>query len=451
MDALERIFGTVKPVIAMLHFPGLPGRPLHDAAAGPARFVDVLRRDLAVLQEAGFDGLLFCNEADYPYQIKVGPEIRAAMAAAIGTAALRAARSRSGSTSCGTRWPAWPSPGRPARAFIREVLTGVYESDLGMIEPQIGDIAGYRTMIGAGDVALFDNILPEFASAIGSRGVADRAKGAAFLGMDAILISGPAAGVPFAMSDLRTGQGRRPRTRRSSPTPASEPSGSTRSSWSPTGRSSGPASRSTGSPGTRSIATGRCASWTRRGPLAPARSAPEARWPERPRSTSRRTCTARASASGSSSTRARRTGSDVLVLGGDIAGKAIQTIVRGADGRYRCTFVGTTYDVEAGPDLDALEQLIADHGYYPYRAEPGELDARRADGSAGRIVRRADAGAARGAGWRSPTSGCARRGKRRLLHARQRRPGRARGRSSTRRRGAPTPRARWSCSTTTTR
>ena len=51
--------------------------------------------------------------------------------------------------------------------FIREVLTGVYESDLGMIEPRIGEIAGYRTMIGAGDVALFDNILPEFASAIG--------------------------------------------------------------------------------------------------------------------------------------------------------------------------------------------------------------------------------------------------------------------------------------------
>ena len=89
-------------------------------------------------------------------------------------------------------------------SFIREVLTGVYESDLGMIEPKIGEIAGYRTMIGAADVALFDNILPEFASAIGSRGVAERARGAAFLGMDAVLISGPAAGVSFAMSDLRT-------------------------------------------------------------------------------------------------------------------------------------------------------------------------------------------------------------------------------------------------------
>jgi Icc-related predicted phosphoesterase len=74
-------------------------------------------------------------------------------------------------------------------------------------------------------------------------------------------------------------------------------------------------------------------------------------------------------------------GVDVLVLGGDIAGKALQTIVRGANGRYRCSFVGTDYDVEAGPDLDALEKLIADHGYYPYRAEAGELDARRADGS----------------------------------------------------------------------
>jgi Icc-related predicted phosphoesterase len=74
-------------------------------------------------------------------------------------------------------------------------------------------------------------------------------------------------------------------------------------------------------------------------------------------------------------------GADVLVLGGDLAGKALQTIVRGADGRYRCSFIGTTHDVSEGPELDALEKLIADHGYYPYRAEPGELDARRADGS----------------------------------------------------------------------
>lgn len=74
-------------------------------------------------------------------------------------------------------------------------------------------------------------------------------------------------------------------------------------------------------------------------------------------------------------------GVDVLILGGDIAGKALQTVIRGPDGRYRCRFVGTDYVVDEGPELEALEKLIADHGYYPYRAEPGELDARRADGS----------------------------------------------------------------------
>jgi uncharacterized protein len=194
-------FGTAKPVIAMLHFPGLPGRPRHDRAAGRARLVDVVGRDLQTLQAAGVDGLLFCNENDIPYQLAVGPEIPAAMAAVIGE--LRAdVRVPFG---VNILWDAQASLAL-ARAtgatFIREVLTGVYESDLGMIAPAIGDLAGYRTAIGADGVAFFDNISPEFSSAVGNRTIADRARGAAFLGMDAILISGPAAGVPFAMSDL---------------------------------------------------------------------------------------------------------------------------------------------------------------------------------------------------------------------------------------------------------
>jgi membrane complex biogenesis BtpA family protein len=185
----------------MLHFPGLPGRPRHDRAGGWAHLVDVVGHDLATLQAAGVDGLLFCNENDIPYQLAVGPEIPAAMAAVIGE--LRT--DLHVPFGVNILWDAQASLAL-ARAtgatFIREVLTGVYESDLGMIAPAIGDLAGYRTAIGADDVAFFDNISPEFSSAIGSRTIADRARGAAFLGMDAILISGPAAGVPFAMSDL---------------------------------------------------------------------------------------------------------------------------------------------------------------------------------------------------------------------------------------------------------
>src|SRR6202142_294376 len=200
-QSLAQRFGTTKPVIAMLHFPALPGRPRHNRERGKGHLLDIVGRDLETLQAAGVDAVLFCNEAEIPYQLAVGPEIPAAMAAVIGE--LRAdVRVPFG---VNILWDAQASLAL-ARAtgatFIREVLTGVYESDLGMIAPAIGDLAGYRTAIGADAVAFFDNISPEFSSAVGSRTIADRARGAAFLGMDAILISGPAAGVPFAMSDL---------------------------------------------------------------------------------------------------------------------------------------------------------------------------------------------------------------------------------------------------------
>ena len=74
-------------------------------------------------------------------------------------------------------------------------------------------------------------------------------------------------------------------------------------------------------------------------------------------------------------------GADVMVLGGDVAGKAIQSIEAMGQGRYRCTFRGTDYEVSDGDELVELEKLVADFGYYPYRCEPGELEAKQADGS----------------------------------------------------------------------
>jgi Icc-related predicted phosphoesterase len=70
----------------------------------------------------------------------------------------------------------------------------------------------------------------------------------------------------------------------------------------------------------------------------------------------------------------------VMVLGADLAGKAIQPIVKGPAGTWEATFVGTRYRIEEGPELEELEKLIADHGYYPYRAEPGELETLEAAG-----------------------------------------------------------------------
>ena len=57
METFTRIFRTPKPVIAMLHLPALPGRPLHDRTAGVMPAVESVGRDLDALQEAGVDGV----------------------------------------------------------------------------------------------------------------------------------------------------------------------------------------------------------------------------------------------------------------------------------------------------------------------------------------------------------------------------------------------------------
>jgi Icc-related predicted phosphoesterase len=72
---------------------------------------------------------------------------------------------------------------------------------------------------------------------------------------------------------------------------------------------------------------------------------------------------------------------DVLILGGDLAGKAIQAIERQGGGRWRARFIGVDHLVDEGSELEALEKLINDHGYYAYRAEPGELEAMQAAGT----------------------------------------------------------------------
>jgi membrane complex biogenesis BtpA family protein len=97
-------------------------------------------------------------------------------------------------------------------SFVREVFTGVFESDHGIMRPDFGAIAAYREHIGASSVAMFSNITPEFASPLGTRTIGARAKSAAFLGVDAILISGQITGTPLDLDELRAAKDAVPAT-----------------------------------------------------------------------------------------------------------------------------------------------------------------------------------------------------------------------------------------------
>jgi uncharacterized protein len=63
---------------------------------------------------------------------------------------------------------------------------------------------------------------------------------------------------------------------------------------------------------------------------------------------------------------------DVLLLGGDVAGKGIVPLVHREDGRYDVVFQGAAETIEPG-QLDAMTDRIAFNGLYPYRCSREEL------------------------------------------------------------------------------
>jgi uncharacterized protein len=75
-------------------------------------------------------------------------------------------------------------------------------------------------------------------------------------------------------------------------------------------------------------------------------------------------------------------GADALVMGGDLAGKAIVPIELAGDGRFSAEFLGESYRGSRESELSELEDAIRYNGFYPYAAEASELDRYRNDAAA---------------------------------------------------------------------
>jgi len=65
---------------------------------------------------------------------------------------------------------------------------------------------------------------------------------------------------------------------------------------------------------------------------------------------------------------------DVLVLGGDITGKAVVPIVALPDGSYQVKVAGTLQQVQTEEELKKLETQLQNVGKYIYRTTPEEID-----------------------------------------------------------------------------
>jgi membrane complex biogenesis BtpA family protein len=202
LRGLKELFEVDEPVVAMAHLPPLPGTPLYDEVGGPAAIVESVARDVELLTKAGFDAILFCNEGDRPYQLKASLEGVAMMVRVVSEVAPR-------DRPFGVDYLWDPQAALAVAAvtgasFIREVATGVYESDMGLWAPDAGALLRYRRQLNADTVKVFMNITPEFGSSLGKRDLATTARSVRVSSLaDAILVSGPMAGAEPSVDAIR--------------------------------------------------------------------------------------------------------------------------------------------------------------------------------------------------------------------------------------------------------
>lgn len=202
MSKFETVFGQTKPVIGMVHLGALPGSPLHDADAGLGGLAKAARADLVALQKAGFDAVMFGNENDRPYEFEVDTASTATMAYVIG-------QLRSEITvpfGVNVLWDPMSSIALAAAtgaAFVREIFTGTYASDMGPWTPDAGKAMRYRDRLGRQDLAMLYNVSAEFADSLDRRPLPDRARSAVFSSIpDAVLVSGQITGEAAKLADL---------------------------------------------------------------------------------------------------------------------------------------------------------------------------------------------------------------------------------------------------------
>lgn len=203
MSWLKDVIGTEKAIIAMCHLKPLPGDPSYDREKGMDWVVDCAAQELRSLQEGGVDAIMFSNEFSLPYLTKVRPETVAAMGRIIGQL-MSDIKVPFGVNVLWDPMASLDLAAATGAKFVREIFTGVYASDFGTWDTNCGETIRHKMAIGADDVKLLFNIVPEAASYLGNRRVEDIAKTTVFnCRPDALCVSGLTAGAATDTSILQ--------------------------------------------------------------------------------------------------------------------------------------------------------------------------------------------------------------------------------------------------------
>jgi hypothetical protein len=203
MNWLKEVFGVSKPIIAMCHLEPLPGDPGYKPEKSVDWVVECARRNLSALQEGGVDAVMFSNEKSLPYLTKVEPVTYVTMARVIGEIRQEVKIP----FGVNVLWDPIASIDlavATGAVFVREIFSGVYASDFGLWNTNAGEVIRHQHHIHGEKVRLLFNIVPEAASYLGTRSVADIAHSTVFNDRpDALCVSGLVAGVATSTDILK--------------------------------------------------------------------------------------------------------------------------------------------------------------------------------------------------------------------------------------------------------
>lgn len=190
MNWMRSLFGVDKPIIGMAHFNPLPGDPKYLASTDVRQAAQLLLRDIEALQEGGVDGIMLSNEGSQPWMTNPEPVTAVAMAALIGQV-RHAIHIPFGVHVIWSPMATLDLAAATSADYAWEVFTGVYASDFGLWNTNVGETARHQRQVNAEKVRLLFEVVPEAAVYLGNRSIKDQVRSTIFNARpDALCIAG---------------------------------------------------------------------------------------------------------------------------------------------------------------------------------------------------------------------------------------------------------------------
>lgn len=191
----DEMFGTKKPIIAMLHLDPLPGDPRFGHGGGTvSTVVEHAKRDLDALQEGGVDGIIVSNEFSLPYQRHMDYVTPATMAYVVGQLAgdlsvPYGVDAISDGLACIELAAACEAK------FVRGTFSGVYVGDGGLYNNDFSVLMRRKAALHLDGLRMLYFINPESDRSLDERPLADIASSTIFkVHPDGLCVSADAAG-----------------------------------------------------------------------------------------------------------------------------------------------------------------------------------------------------------------------------------------------------------------